>query len=346
MTISDRIWYGAGAPDRLARTALAPFGVAFGGVVAVRNALFDRGVLLQHAVELPTLSVGNLTVGGTGKTPIAAWFARELCSQGARPAIVLRGYGDDEPAVHRQLNPGVEVIVDKNRIRGIASAANRGCDVAVLDDGFQHRKAVRVEDVVLVSADRWRQPVRMLPAGPWREPVTSLQRATLLLVTRKTASRDQALSLLTTLAPATRSGAGAIVSLQIDGMHAVHGDGRESVQHLGGMRALVVAGIADPVGLATQVRALGMHVELMRFPDHHRYTAADVSRIMVGAKASERVVCTLKDAVKLRVMWPRQGLPLWYFSQRVEVEHGSEVLEGVLRRLMAARRPTTPITAG
>jgi tetraacyldisaccharide 4'-kinase len=346
MNVSDRIWYGSRRSDRLARSALMPLAVVFGRVVSARNALFDRGLLRQHAGELPTLSVGNLSVGGTGKTPLAAWFAHQLCSRGARPAIVLRGYGEDEPAVHRQLNPEVEVVVDTNRTRGIASAARSGCDVAVLDDGFQHRTAARIEDVVLISADRWRDPVRLLPAGPWREPVSSLRRATLLLVTRKTASRDVSLSLLSTLAPITKSGAGAAVELQIDGMHEVLGTRWESAHQLAGMRALVVAGIADPMGFATQLRAGGMDVEVMAFPDHHRYTRADVSRIARRATAFGRAACTLKDAVKLQSMWPRNGVPLWYFSQRVEVEHGNEALEGVLRRLLAARPRTPPITAG
>src|SRR5947209_4914386 len=97
MTIVERIWYGDGPIARALGAALAPAGWGFAGVAAVRNALYDHGVLRSFPAAIPALSLGNLSVGGTGKTPIAAWAAARLASAGARPAVVLRGYGDDEP---------------------------------------------------------------------------------------------------------------------------------------------------------------------------------------------------------------------------------------------------------
>src|SRR5690348_7442624 len=137
--------------------------------------------MTTHDPVLPTLSVGNVTVGGTGKTPVAAWIAAELIDRGARPAIVLRGYGDDEPLVHARLNPDVPVIVAPDRLEGIARAAASGADVAVLDDAFQHRRAQRTADIVLVSAERWTRTPRLLPAGPWRESLRALRRTSMIL---------------------------------------------------------------------------------------------------------------------------------------------------------------------
>ena len=136
---------------RAVRSALLPASWVFGAIVARRNARFDAATLRRAA--LPSLSVGNLTVGGTGKTPVAAWCVEQLRARGARPAIVMRGVGDDEWRVHGLLNPGTPVIVSADRSDGVFTARARGADCVVLDDAFQHRQAARVADVVLVRSD-------------------------------------------------------------------------------------------------------------------------------------------------------------------------------------------------
>ncbi|HEX3866226.1 MAG TPA: tetraacyldisaccharide 4'-kinase, partial [Gemmatimonadaceae bacterium] len=181
------MWYSHDGLAAATRAALAPLEGAFRGVVGVRDMLYDAGWLPSHGTRIPAISVGNLTVGGTGKTPVAAWVARELAARGARPAVVLRGYGDDEPLVHRTLNPDVPVFTGADRAAAISAAAASGANVAVLDDGFQHRAVHRDADLVLINADRWTGDVRLLPAGPWREPIESVRRATLIIVTRKAA---------------------------------------------------------------------------------------------------------------------------------------------------------------
>jgi len=164
----DRLWYGRDTFASAVRAMLVPAERVFGGIVGARDILYDAGWLPARQTAIPAVSIGNLTVGGTGKTPMAAWIARGLSARGARPAIVLRGYGDDEPLVHRTLNPDVPVLVGADRVAAIAEAARVGADIAVLDDAFQHRRAHRVADLVLVSADRWTPEARLLPAGPWR----------------------------------------------------------------------------------------------------------------------------------------------------------------------------------
>jgi tetraacyldisaccharide 4'-kinase len=151
----ERVWFGTDALASTVRTALIPAERVFGGLVGARDILYDAGWLPARATPIPAVSVGNLTVGGTGKTPMAAWIARGLAARGARPAIVLRGYGDDEPLVHRVLNPEIPVVIGADRVDAVGRAAAGGATVAVLDDAFQHRRVQRAADIVLVSADRW-----------------------------------------------------------------------------------------------------------------------------------------------------------------------------------------------
>jgi tetraacyldisaccharide 4'-kinase len=154
--ISDDLWYGESVPARLARGALAPASLLYRGVIACRNRLYDTGRITSHPAPIPVISVGNLTVGGTGKTPFSAFLVKRLVPRGMTPAIVMRGYGDDEWLVHGRLNPGVLLYASPDRVAGIERAALAGADVVVLDDAFQHRRARRDLDIVLVSGDRWR----------------------------------------------------------------------------------------------------------------------------------------------------------------------------------------------
>ncbi|MGH7623368.1 MAG: tetraacyldisaccharide 4'-kinase, partial [Gemmatimonadaceae bacterium] len=187
-SVVERVWFGAGTAASLSRALLTPVERLFGAIVGARELMYDAGWLASRDTSIPALSVGNLTVGGTGKTPIAAWLARGLADRGARPAVVLRGYGQDEPLVHRALNPDIPVVLGRDRRDAIERAARDGADIAVLDDAFQHRQVRRFADLVLVNADRWTPRVRLLPAGPWRERLEAIRRATLIIVTRKTAT--------------------------------------------------------------------------------------------------------------------------------------------------------------
>ena len=339
--IAERVWYGHEPIARLARAGLSPLSLAFRGVVGVRGALYDRGLTRTHALALPAVSVGNLTVGGTGKTPVAAWFARRLADRGARPALVLRGVGDDESRVHALLNPDVPVVTSSDRVLGAHEASERGADVVVLDDAFQHRRAARVVDLVLLSAERARTPVRLLPAGPYREGLGALARASAVLVTRKAASPDEADALLRTLNARQPCLPTAVVHLAADALRAWNApaDAAEPIDALRGARVLAVSGIGEPHAFERQLRQVGAAVESAAFADHHAYDAADVARLVRRAEQADRIVCTLKDAVKLGPRWPRQAPALWYVSQRVTVERGGSVLEDLLGRLLAARSP-------
>ena len=345
----DGLWYGESLRARFARAALAPLEWSYESAVAIRNAMYDHALIRSHASAIPVLSLGNLSVGGTGKTPVAAWAAANLAARGARPAVVLRGYGDDEPLVHATLNPGIIVVADANRVRGVEHAHRSGADCAILDDGFQHRRIRRAADWVLVAAERWRGGLRGLPAGPLRESARALRRADVLIVTRKDATSASADEILAQLAPSLRDGAhAAACHLAPDGIVGAATGAREPLAWLRDRRLLAVAAVGAPASFFAQLESAGAMIERHAFPDHHAFDARDVARLARASAGRDGVVCTLKDAVKLGPRWPPSAPALWYVSQHVVFERGGTALDASLSAIVAARvaAPSTSGTAG
>jgi tetraacyldisaccharide 4'-kinase len=186
-----------------------------------------------------------------------------------------------------------------------------------------------------------------LPAGPYREPLASLARATAVVVTRKSASQGDVDAALAAVARAARDVPAAVARLSLDALHVWCGGAadRASTEALDGERVLAVAAVGEPRAFFAQLRALGAVVDEAPFPDHHAFDAADVDALARRAETADRVVCTLKDAVKLGPRWPRLGPPLWYVSQRVTIERGADVLHSLVARLLHARANRTD-TAG
>lgn len=337
MRLIERIWRGDDALSLAARVALLPAEGVYRAATAARGWMYERSILRVHQSTIPVISVGNLSVGGTGKTPFTAWVARELARRGARPAVVLRGYGGDEPLVHARLNPEIPVIIESRRAAGIARAAQIGATVAVLDDAFQHRAAEREIDIVLVAAEQWVGRLHILPAGPWREPLSALNRASLVVITRKTANDSRITALreaVTRAAPAVRQ---AVVRFALSELRseAIGGDKKTlSLSAIANRPVVAIAGVADPAAFFEQLTRAGAIVTPFSFPDHHQYSALDVERILATVGAGDAmVVCTLKDAVKLAPRWPATARPLWYVSQTLQVESGEDALDQIFSRL-------------
>jgi len=331
----ESVWTGRGRRARIVRALLAPAEALYRVVVAARGKLYDVGIFHAEDFSVPVLSIGNLSVGGTGKTPVAAWFASRLAAKGVKPGIVLRGYGGDETIVHQRLNAGVPVIAAVDRVRGIREAIAQGVDVVVLDDAFQHRRAARDADVVLVNADAWSGSPRMLPAGPWREPLRSATRASLVIITRKVASRS-------TVEDVRRAMANAAPRVPVATAHLAPGDLRSTatgqrlpLHVLQGADLTAIAAIAHPESFFKQLTDLGAVVRPHSFSDHHAFTRREARELATLATASDFVVCTLKDAVKLESLWPAEAGSLWYVSQRLKIEDGHEHIERLLDDLVA-----------
>lgn len=332
----ERVW----AADGLAARALTPLSWLFAAGTGVRNALYDLGLLRSERLPIPAVSVGNLSVGGTGKTPMAAWIARELVARGAKPAIVMRGYGGDEPLVHERLNPDVPVIVSADRVAGAREAAERGATVAVLDDAFQHRRARRDVDLVLVAAEQGHSS-RLLPAGPLREGRRALRRATLVIVTRKSASLADAEGVAARWTGFAGAPGACVVALTPGPLHDVRDPAADTLAPaaLAGRSVLAISAVGAPSAFAAQLGALGAVVTQATFPDHYAFDARDAAALAARAASVDVAVCTLKDAVKLGPLWPRMAPRLWYLSQAVVVERGAVPLHEALDRLVPGVRP-------
>jgi tetraacyldisaccharide 4'-kinase len=337
--IAETVWSGRGKGARTLRLLLSPIEIAYRSAVLMRGWLYDTGLFPTEDFSIPVVSVGNLSVGGTGKTPVVAWIARRLTEMGVKPGIVLRGYGGDETIVHQRLNAGVPVIVAPDRVRGIREAIAQGIDVAVLDDAFQHRRAARDADVVLIDADSWSGSTRLLPAGPWREPLRSARRANLVIITRKTAGKS-------TVDAASRAVAAAAPNVPIAVVHLAPGDLRSTatgqtlpLHVVRGADLTAIAAIARPDSFFRQLTELGAVVRPHSFPDHHSFTSREARHLAAQASSSDFVVCTLKDAVKLESVWPAEAGSLWYVSQRLKIEDGQPHIDRMLDSLISSAIP-------
>jgi tetraacyldisaccharide 4'-kinase len=236
--------------------------------------------------------------------------------------------------VHERLNAGVPVIEDPDRVRGIREAIAYGVGAVVLDDAFQHRRAARDADIVLVNADVWTGSTRLLPAGPWREPLRSARRANLLIVTRKTADKSVVEDVRRALALAAPRVPVATVYLGPGDLKSTTTGQTLPLHVIQGADLTAIAAIAHPDSFFKQLTELGAVVRPQSFPDHHAFNEREARDLAARAIDSDFVVCTLKDAVKLESMWPAEAGSLWYVSQRLRIEDGQEHIEQLLDDLL------------
>ena len=299
-----------------------PLAPIYRGAVAVRGAAYRRGWMRRARLDAPVISVGNLTFGGTGKTPTVIALVRDLVRMGRRPAVLTRGYkrrddhqvvvvgpeprqgvdevGDEPLEMARRL-PGVPVVVDSDRERGGTEALRLGADVLVLDDGFQHLQLERDLDLVLIDAgDPWGGG-RLPPLGRLREPLTAIRRASAVLITKVPADWRPVVAEIEAAVDHVAPALQVFVSRMRAHRVRVPGEGWQRADILAGRRVLPFAGIGRPQGLADTLSEAGAEVVDSRwFPDHHAYTPADLHQVTAAAEAVEAVpVTTAKDATKL-----------------------------------------------
>jgi tetraacyldisaccharide 4'-kinase len=311
-----------GAAASAARLALRAAEPGFAVAAALRGALYDRQILPTHAAPRPVVSVGNITTGGTGKTPIVQWLASALAQRGRHPAILLRGYkstaaGSDEGELLRQRlapSPGthslsIPVITQPDRVAAAQALARTTpqIDLFILDDGFQHRRLRRDFDLVLIDATQPFGFGHLLPRGLLRERPSALARADAILLTRCDQVVIRHLETMTDdlrqFAPGVPIFASEFVP---DGWI---GDGASPPAALSGP-CLAVCGIGNPAAFERSARDAGADVvKLLKLDDHHQYTtddlgsiAAECRRINAGA-----VVTTEKDWVKLMPLLAETG---------------------------------------
>lgn len=329
----------SGAWSSPVRALLHAGSMAYGVAVGFRNRRYDRGDSSQ-SVPVPVLSVGNVTVGGTGKTPLVIDLVTRLTRMGRNPAVVSRGYKsidgqpNDETRLIQQRCPGVVCAADTDRIAGSLTACRRfGADVIVLDDGFQHRALNRDLDIVLIDATCPFGYDHLLPRGLLREPVSSLRRAGVIVLTRcdqvSLADRARTERRLKRLAPQ---------AVHLSSRHKVTTisrlDGTVLDDDWVGRRAVLFAGIARPSAFATTVRTLGIEVVGEHWwPDHHHYRPVDLRRFGSGGAwpSHDLLLTTEKDAVKLATLPGVDQMDIGVVNVRIDFEgDGGTILEKII----------------
>jgi tetraacyldisaccharide 4'-kinase len=292
----NRLWYGSSPiwERWVAGVTLAPISMLYGSAIAVRNTLFDVGVLeSKHVEAVQVVSVGNIVVGGAGKTPLVIWLAQWALNTGRKVAVLSRGYGrkskkshnfdaralpaveevGDEPRLIARRAPGARVWVDGDRFHSAKAAAAAGYQVLLLDDGFQHRRLARDVDVLIEVPEA--KP-RLLPWGPLREPLSARQRAT--VVWNGKGASDPS---------------GGIGVRQIVDVHHTAVDWPK--------RAFLMTGIARPERFEQTVQE--KHVEIVgrrHFSDHHRFRTSELAKVMRSArKLDAAILTTEKDRERL-----------------------------------------------
>ena len=314
----ERLWYGT----RLRAWPLLPLAALYAAAIALRRALYSIGLLRGRRAAVPVIVVGNLTVGGTGKTPVAAWLARELGLRGHRVGVVLRGYGgdwsgpprvveaDDDAAVvgdeallHVRRAPHV-VVIGADRAAAAAIASGRGADVIVCDDGLQHLALARDFEIVVVDADRGFGNGWMLPAGPLREPASRIERVDAMVATHRGGPGAHAPRPRGPWTVEARLVPGAAVNI-------ASGERRDLVSFRGG-RVHALAAIGNPAQFFEALAARGLEFDAHALPDH---SALDPQALPWPAGAT--VLMTEKDAVKC-AGYAQSGW--WYVELEVELE--------------------------
>lgn len=328
----QRLWYG----PRWLSLPLWPLGWAFGLLVALRRGLYRVGVLRSRHVGIPVVVVGNLTVGGTGKTPVAAWLARELTLRGHKVGVVLRGYGGrhsggvrivaadadagevgDEALLHAHRGPHV-VVIGADRVAAARLAEREGAGIVVCDDGLQHLRLARDYEIAVVDGARGLGNGQLLPAGPLREKPARLEQVDAVVVTERGEGEGNRIALRRPFTATARFRLGEAVNL-LSGERRPLADFRGDGVH-------AVAAIGNPPAFFAGLEAAGAVARAHPLADH-----ASLDPAALPFPPGATVLMTEKDAVKCRG-YAQPGW--WYVSLEVWIERETarELLALVLER--------------
>jgi len=340
----------------------------YGLVMRARTGLYRLGLFRRHRLGCLVISVGNITLGGTGKTPVVEMLAGALRDAGRKVAVLTRGYkgrtllwhrlfgrrlgykpkivsdgrrvllspdaAGDEPYMLAQNLPGVVVLADPNRVKaGLYAIRNFGVDALVLDDGFQYMRLVRKYDFVLIDCTNPFGNGRLLPRGTLREPLSSLRRAAFFMLTKSDGIDVAPIrSTLRELNPGAEMIETTHEPLHLE--HVLSGEHRP-LDALRGARVIAMSAIANPESFERALERLGAEVVgSRRFLDHHRFTALEVARVIDEARARDAtlIVTTEKDAVRL----PKIGvdsIPIVFLRVNVKIVHGAADFNDCVARL-------------
>ncbi len=306
--------------------------------VGCKNVAFDFRLREPFEVGVPVISVGNLTTGGTGKTPVVAFLANWFRDAGVKVGLLSRGYKsldsltNDEKLVLDQLCPGVPQWLNPDRILSAKRAVVDGCNLLILDDAFQHRRVRRDLDIVLVDATNPWGYEHCLPRGMLREPIANIERADLVVVTRT--DQVSAEKLTAIRAELVRCNhIGTVIEVSFRPSQLINSAGEtKPLSELAGQRVFGFCGIGNPESFERTLRQTGAEVVgFESFPDHNHFTSDDLARLGDQTKSAiaEMLLTTHKDLVKIHET-ELGGRPLWAVQIGTEIVRGAPMLESRL----------------
>ncbi len=348
--------------DLLSHGLLYPASMGYRLMVAGRNYLYNAHLLRENQVPTPVICVGNLTVGGTGKTPMVSWLADYFSHQGKKVAILTRGYkrsnsqkplmllpnagngcgvselGDEASMLHSR-HPQAALMLDADRSRGAQTICSHWQpDIIIMDDGFQHRRLQRTLNIIMIDSQRLFGNGFLLPAGPLREPISALQRADLVIFNKFDAHHKyfakKSLRIFSYIPPERLFTA----TYQIHSLHDIQHPSRHlSVNQLQGKKIMAFAGIANPDYFFQQLENLGIKLQCtLPFADHMGYNRKSLQKIRQAADGCQLAVTTAKDAVKLSEIPEAAHLlpPLLVADINLQIEPQNRFIELLESRLL------------
>jgi len=319
---------------------------AYSLVVRLRNLFYDTGLFKARRAGAAVISIGNITAGGAGKTPLVIWLCNRL-SRGRECAILTRGYKTrqgpllDEPAILAESCPDAKVLVNPDRVAGAAEAVGFGAEVLIMDDGFQHRRLARDLDIVAIDATMPFGFGRILPAGLLREPVTALKRADAVVITRSDQVADADLAKIEHKIrhikadiPIARSTHAPLCAIDCDANEI-------SIEKLKGKKIFAFCGIGNPDAFLNTIRNLGAGILGSKvFDDHHHYTDSCIAEISEQAKhlGAELAMTTQKDWTKLAPILAAEKCPAFaYLAVEIRFQAGEDKLTNLIEDTLTGR---------
>jgi len=329
----------------LLRLPALPYALA----VSLRNQLYTRGILKSTQVAAPVICIGNLTAGGTGKTPLVIWLCQFIRKRGrGKCAVLTRGYKAaqtpaDEPALFAQHCPDAPVVINPDRTAGALEAIQKhAADILVMDDGFQHRRLARDLDIITVDATAPFGHGRVLPAGLLREPLCALKRAQAAVLTRSDQVSDSLLQHIED----------TILEINPDlvlarAQHAPHSicllnQAPLACDSLSGKRVFAFCGIGNPQAFFTTLSQLGAElVGSQIYDDHYHCTQADLNSLcdLATRAQAQYLLTTEKNFADIRPLDISTALVLGYLEIKLQFTKGRDELCGLIERLLASKIP-------
>jgi len=342
----------------LLKVALAIAAKIYVLIINIRNFLYDKQVLKTHHVKATVISIGNITLGGTGKTPLVVWLCNYLHQQNLSCAVLTRGYKThakrntksnespdtitDEPGILSENCPQAEIIVDPDRVAGAAKAINKfGAKVLIMDDGFQHSRLVRDLDIVTIDATLPFGYEKIFPAGLLREPLTSLRRADVAVITRCDQISEPELDNIENKLRAVNPNILIAQSIHA-AVNIKSADNAETtVERLKGSKIYAFCGIGNPNAFFNTIKALGAEITGLKiYKDHYKYTQASLADIYTQARltGAELILTTQKDWTKIKPLKPdKKEIRLAYLAVEIKFIDGRDRLTCLIKDTLAGK---------